>query len=307
MGKLAKGAWPTMVTAFHDDGSLDFKGNAQITDYLIKSGANGLFTVCMSSEMHFLDAQQKKDLAKCVLDAAGGRVQVIASGHTSADINAAIDELGAVAETGVDAIVLVTNCLAGMDDGIDVFEKNLNTILKAFPDTRFAAYECPTPFKRVLADDEVKLLADSGRIEFLKDVSVDVARYERRAKIVKGSPLMLFNANTQTYLKSLQLGYDGYSGPMCNYHVDMFRWMYENFEQEPEKAAKLQDWMTHMYTTCIPTYPMSAKYHMSIDGDVDIGVMSFMKDVTLFTEEAADYMAEVRKSEKEMREYLGIL
>lgn len=305
MGTLSKGAWPTMVTAFHDNGTLNFEGNAQITDYLIRMGANGLFTVCMSSEMHFLDTQQKQDLAKCVLEAANGRVQVIASGHTSTDMQAQIDELGAIIETGVDAVVLVTNCLAGLNDGIDVFENNLSTILKTFPETRFAAYECPTPFKRILTDEEVKLLADTGRIEFLKDVSCDVERYARRAKIVEGSPLMLFNANTQTYLDSLKCGYHGYSGPMCNYHVDVFRWMYENFDKQPEKAAKLQEWMTEMYTTCIPAYPMNAKYHMSLEG-VDIGVMSFMKDVTLFTDEAAEYITGVRDRELEMRKYLGI-
>lgn len=306
MTKLARGAWPVMLTGFHTDGSIDFKATSQIADYLIKLGANGLFTVCMSSEMHFMNMQEKRDLAKCVIDAAAGRVQVIASGHTSDTLQAQIEEIGLIAETGVDAMVLVSNRLAGLEDGIEVFEKNLNAILSAFPNVRFAMYECPTPFKRVLSDEEVKLLADCGRIEFLKDVSCDVERYARRAQIVKGSPLMLFNANTATFLASLRVGYDGYCGPMCNYHPDLFRWMCENFDKEPKKAENLQEWMSMMYTTCIKAYPMNAKYHMSLEG-VEIGIQSYMKDMALFTSEAKEYITSVRECEHAMRIYTGIL
>lgn len=305
MSKLAKGAWPVQITAFNEDGSLNFKGNQEITDYLISKGANGLFTVCMSSEMHFLTKEQKVDLAKCVVDAAQGRVEVIASGHTSMDIQEQIEEIGVMSETGVDAVVLVTNCLAGINDEIDVLEDNLKTILKTFSDVRFAAYECPTPFKRILTDEEVKLLADTGRIEFLKDVSMDTERYARRVKIVKDSPLMLFNANTATLLESLRLGYEGYCGPMCNYHPELFCWMCENFKKEPEKAEELQKWMAHMYATCIPAYPMNAKYRMNLEG-IDVGLTTYMKDMTLFTQEAAEYIKEVLEEEKRMRAYVGI-
>ena len=98
-----------MITAFTPDNKLDFKANAAITDWLIKKGAYGLFAVCQSSEMFYLSLQEKIDLAKCVLDAAAGRVPVIASGHTSDQIEEQIEELGRISETGVDAVVMVSN------------------------------------------------------------------------------------------------------------------------------------------------------------------------------------------------------
>ena len=100
---LAPGMWPTMITAFGDDGKLDFKANAALADWLISKGANGLFAVCQSSEMFFLTLQEKIDLAECVVQAAAGRVPVIASGHTADTITGQIEELGRMAETGIEA------------------------------------------------------------------------------------------------------------------------------------------------------------------------------------------------------------
>jgi len=60
-----------------------------------------------------------------------------------------------------------------------------------------------------------------------------------------------------------------------------------------------------MYDTCIPSYPMNAKYHMRLDG-VDVGPKTYMKDMALFTPEAAAYIHVVRKEEEKMRAYLGI-
>ena len=105
-----KGVWPTMIAAFDPSGQLDLDANREIANYLIEKGSDGLFAVCQSSEMFMLSTEEKVALARCVVESANGRVQVIASGHTSDAIEDQIDELFAVANTGVDAIVLVSSC-----------------------------------------------------------------------------------------------------------------------------------------------------------------------------------------------------
>ena len=77
MQKPFSGCWPTMITPFTADNKIDFAAVRQLTEWFIARGCDGIFAVCQSSEMFFLDEQEKRDLAKAVLDAAAGRVKVI--------------------------------------------------------------------------------------------------------------------------------------------------------------------------------------------------------------------------------------
>lgn len=266
MAYIYNGVWPTMVTAFDENGELDFEQNKKFTEYLIEQGSDGLFSVCQSSEMFMLSTEEKVALAKCVVEAAAGRVPVIASGHTSESIEEQIEELTAVSQSGVDAVVLVSNRLAQEGEGSDIFLGNLSRILTALPDVKFGIYECPYPYRRLLTDEELKWCADSGRIIFLKDVSCDVEIEKRRVKVVEGTTLKLFNANTETLLDSLIAGYDGYNGIMGNFHIDIYKWLFTHHQTEPLKARDLQKLLTEKATIENFAYPINAKYHAQQSG-----------------------------------------
>lgn len=260
------GVWPTMIAAFDANGALDFEANKAITNYLINKGSNGLFAVCQSSEMFMLSTEEKVALATCVVEAAEGKVPVIASGHTSDRLEDQIAELSAISKTGVDAVVLVSNRLAKEDESSAVFMQNLKTIMYAIPDVNFGIYECPYPYRRLLTDEELKWCAESGRIVFLKDVSCDLEIEKRRVDIVKGTDLKLFNANTETLLGSLIAGYHGYNGVMGNFHIDLYKWLFENFNKQLEVAKDLQQQLTRESEIEKYAYPINAKYHMQKEG-----------------------------------------
>ncbi|MDO4800518.1 MAG: dihydrodipicolinate synthase family protein [Bacillota bacterium] len=260
------GVWPTMVTAFHEDGSLDIDGNKAITEYLIRMGSDGLFAVCQSSEMFFLSTEEKVALAKAVIEAADGRVPVIASGHTSDRLEDQIAELRAIADTGCAAVILVSNRLAAEGESSEVFLTNLKRILDALPDVVFGIYECPYPYRRLLTDDELRFCAASNRIIFLKDVSCDAEIEARRVKVVEGTDLKLFNANTETVLASLRAGYHGYNGVMGNFHIDLYRWLNRHFDKAPQFAEQLQRELTREALIETDGYPINAKYHMQRAG-----------------------------------------
>ena len=59
------------------------QGHRGPVHWYIKKGCTGIFAVCQSSEMAFLTEQEKLDIAKAVVDAVDGRIQVVASGHTA--------------------------------------------------------------------------------------------------------------------------------------------------------------------------------------------------------------------------------
>lgn len=278
-----KGAWPTMIAAFDDAGNLDMVANQNITDYLIEKGSDGLFAVCQSSEMFMLSTDEKVALAKCVVTHAAGRVPVIASGHTSDEIEDQIAELSAMANTGVDAVVLVSNRLAKENEGSDVLIQNLMKIMDAIPETKFGIYECPYPYRRLLTDEELKWCADSGRIVFLKDVSCDHSVQMRRIDVVKGTELRLFNANTETLLDSLISGYHGYNGVMGNFHIDLYKWLFDNRAIHPELARELQNNLTEQALIENYAYPVNAKYHMKLEG-VELGLFSRRLEASSLTE-----------------------
>ena len=89
-------------------------------------------------------------------------------------------------------------------------------------------YECPYPYKRVLSAENIKWCADTGRFFFLKDTCCDARQIQEKLKVLKGTQLKLYNANTATLLESLRGGAAGYSGVMANFHPELYEWLCKN-------------------------------------------------------------------------------
>jgi 4-hydroxy-tetrahydrodipicolinate synthase len=148
---IPDGVWPTMITPFTEDNTVDYGALADLVAWYLARGVDGLFAVCQSSEMFYLSLDEKTAIARRVVEAANGRVPVTASGHTSQDMKAQIQELKAMADTGIDALVLVANRLAEGKESEEVWRRNAETILNAIPDVLLGLYECPYPYKRLLS------------------------------------------------------------------------------------------------------------------------------------------------------------
>ncbi|MDU1458065.1 MAG: dihydrodipicolinate synthase family protein, partial [Klebsiella sp.] len=179
--KTINGIVPVMLTPFAADERIDYPALAKLIDWYLEKGVDALFAVCQSSEMQFLSLEERVELARFVVQHVNGRIPVIASGHISDDIEAQKAELLAMAQTGIDALVLVTNHLDPRNEGSDVFYAVLNTLLETLPASLpLGLYECPAPYRRLLTDDEFTWCANSGRFVVLKDVSCDLPTVERR-------------------------------------------------------------------------------------------------------------------------------
>ena len=299
------GCWPTMITPFTEDNKVDFEGVRKLTDWYIDRGCDGIFAVCQSSEMFFLSEQEKLDIAKAVVDAAEGRVKVIASGHTSDDHAKQIAELGAMAETGVNAVVLVSNRMAKQDEGSDVFNANAEDIFAQLPSVTFGLYECPYPYLRLLDDQFLSWAAKEDKLVFLKDVSCSLEIEKRRVELVKGTNLALFNANTATVLDSWIAGYHGYNGVMANFHIDIYKWLYEHYQENPSLAREVSDFLTIAGVSEARAYPVNAKYHYDLT-DIPMSLVTRSKPVTLLNENARHEIASLIRMEQAMRTKLGL-
>lgn len=260
------GVWPVMLTPFTEALEIDWKALEKLIDWYVDAGVHGLFANCQSSEMFFLTDDESLRLTKFVLDCADGRVPVIASGHTASAPSRQAEQLQAVAETGVESVIMISNRLATADEGEDVFVRRLQEMTAQIPETvSVGLYECPYPYKRLLPDAAVSWCAQSGRYSFIKDTCCHIETLRRRARLVEGSRLQIMNANAQTVLESLKAGCHGYSGVMANFHPRLWVWLVENWKAEPAKAETLSQYLTAAALLECLDYPVCAKdYQKSI-------------------------------------------
>lgn len=258
--KKIEGVVPVMLTPFTADNQIDYQGLEKLIDWYIDNGADALFAVCQSSEMLFLSLEERVALSKFVVDYTAGRVPVISSGHISPEIEDQITELKAIAATGIDALVFVTNRLDGENQGSETFMHNLKVLMDALPeDMPLGLYECPAPYRRLLTDEELLFCANSGRFVVLKDVSCDLETVKRRVELVKDTPLAIINANAAIAYEAMQAGSKGFSGVFTNFHPDLYNWLYHHADQAPEFAEKLAWFLSLSAVTETIGYPKNAK------------------------------------------------
>ncbi|WP_168123153.1 dihydrodipicolinate synthase family protein [Paenibacillus sp. HB172176] len=268
MSKLTRGGvWPTMTTPFTMDDQVDYEALGKQVEWYISRGVSGLFAVCQSSEMFFLSLQERAEIARFVRERAGERVPVIASGHISDSLEEQAEEVHAMSETGVDAVVLITNRLAREDDSDEIWIERMEELLRHIPkDTALGLYECPYPYKRLLSEKLIEWCASSGRFRFLKDTSCDIAHIRMKLEALQGSGLQLFNANSATLLESLKLGVAGYSGVMANFHPELYARLINRWEDNEEEALRLSDFLSLSALIEKQLYPVNAKYNFMLEG-----------------------------------------
>ncbi|MBS6740011.1 MAG: dihydrodipicolinate synthase family protein [Enterobacteriaceae bacterium] len=264
--KTINGIVPVMLTPFTADEQIDYPALAKLIDWYLEKGVDALFAVCQSSEMQFLSLQERVELAHFVVQHVDGRVPVIASGHISDDIAAQKEELLAMAQTNIDALVLVTNHLDPRNEGSETFFATLNTLLDALPkELPLGLYECPAPYRRLLTDDEFSWCANSGRFVVLKDVSCDLPTVERRVKLAQGTPLNVINANAAIAWPAILAGSQGFSGVFTNFHPELYSWLWHNGKTQRALADELAIFLSLGAVTETLGYPKNAKiYHQRL-------------------------------------------
>jgi len=257
------GVWPVMLTPFKEDGKVDYPALDALVEWYIGHGVKGLFAVCQSGEMFFLTLKERIAVAKRIVKKVRGRIPVIASGHISDSFADQVAELNAMSETGVDAVILITNRLAAEGEKDSVWTENCRRLLKEInPDIPLGLYECPYPYKRVLTPDMLYDCAKSGRFYFLKDTCCDISLIRRKLKAIRGTELKLYNANTSTLLASLRSGATGYSGVMANFQPDLYAFLCEHSSEKSREIRELADFLTISSFIERQCYPVNAKYFL---------------------------------------------
>ena len=171
-----------------------------------------------------------------------------------------------MAETGADALVLITNRFS--DSGSDeAWRAGCERLIGRLPaGIPLGLYECPYPQRRDLTPELLSWCATTDRFVFLKDTCSNQAIIDKKLTAIKGTGLKLFNANAATLLESLRKGANGYSGVMANFHPELYHWLTKNWSSSPEKSEELHSFLTVASLVEYQSYPTNAKYYLSLQG-----------------------------------------
>lgn len=263
----------TMITPYKKDGSVDIDTACKYVDFYFQNGLDGIFAVCQSSEIFYLSLEERVALNRAVYTRAkaleresGKRLTVVSSGHVSDGFDEQVRELNAIAESGTDALILITNRLDVHNEGDDRFIANAERLIAQLPpDVKLGFYECPYPYKRLVTPKILDWCLSTGRFYYMKDTCCDAALIKERCDQLKGSHFKLLNANSQTLLASMRNGADGYCGIMCNFHPALYAWLGKHYRTE--NAELIQSVLGSLgFTEAALPYPLTAKYHMGLCG-----------------------------------------
>lgn len=259
---LPRGLWPVMLNAFHEDGSIDWPGVDALTDWYIERGSAGLFACCGSSEMFHLDDGERLDVARRVVSRAGGSVPVVATGTFGGPVADQAAFVRRMADTGVDAVVVIVCLLAGHNEDEDVLKRNMERLLELTDPVPLGLYECPTPYHRKLSPALFGHLGGTGRFLYHKDTVCDVDLLRLKIDAVRQTRLGVYNAHFETGLDGLRYGAAGISPVAANVFPELFSWLCAEYDGQPETAEEVQRMMTSLAPVVNNKYLVTCKRYL---------------------------------------------
>ena len=302
--RLPMGSYPAMLTAFTDDGSIDFDGVDRLTDYCIEKGAAGIFACGLSAEIREMSDVERVSLAERIVRRVAGRVPVVAGAISEGPLESQAELIERIHGVGADVVAIGVYQLAKEEEDDRVWIENAEKLLEMIsPQILLSMYECPLPYHRLLSDEALAWAAGTARFCFMKDTCCNFETIRRRLEIVRDTPLQLLNANTETLLESLQAGMEGFCGIGANYMPELYAWLCQHHTDQPELAARLQAYLTKTVAlTENEFYPASAKEYLRQRG-LDIGSFS-RKQPNRVSDDCVQQLDAMRTNEIEWQQQL---
>ncbi|QEC51056.1 4-hydroxy-tetrahydrodipicolinate synthase [Anseongella ginsenosidimutans] len=263
-----RGFIPVMLTPFEENGRIDYAGLARLTEYYLQCGALGLFANCLSGEMYDLEEEERRKILKQVLQTAGGRVPVVATGTFSASPGEQAACIRQVHDAGAAATIIITGVVATAEEPDQVLDARIFDLFRRTEGIPLGFYECPEPYKRILQAEQLKPFLETGRVIYYKDTCLDLSLVKKKLKAAEGRDFGLYDAYAVHAVESLRAGAAGLSCIQGNYFPELITWLCDNFNdkaQQPE-VEKVQQFLTRNMELMHSGYPATAKYFLQKRG-----------------------------------------
>ena len=161
-----------MVTAFHDDGSVDVDGTARVAEHLVAHGHDGVVVSGTTGESPTTSTDEDGRLLRAVVEAVGDRAQVVAGVGTNNTAHSV--ELAAQAEkVGAHGVLVVTPYYnKPTQEGVAAhFEAVAGA--SSLP---VMLYDIPGRSSIAIAPETYRRVAEDERVVAVKDAVGDLAR-----------------------------------------------------------------------------------------------------------------------------------
>src|SRR5262245_1990399 len=206
-----RGVFPYLVSPVDGSGRVRANVLGRLADDLIKAGVHGLTPLGSTGEFAYLDREQRTDVVRATIEAAKGRVPVVAgvASTTTAD---AVAQAVAYQRLGADGILAILEAFFPLqDDGV---ERYFRAIADAV-DIPVVLYTNPQFQRSDLSLDVIAGLAQHPRVRYIKDASTNTGRL---LSIMNrcGENIRVFSASAHIPAAVMLIGGVGWmAGPAC--------------------------------------------------------------------------------------------
>ena len=167
--KTFHGVFPYLVSPIDASGRIAADVLAKLCDDLIKAGVHGLTPLGSTGEFAYLDREQRRTVVKTSIEAAKGRVPVIAGVASTATADA-VAQARDYQALGADGILAICEAYFPLKD--TQVEHYFRAIADAV-DIPVVLYTNPSFQRSDLTLDVIARLAQHPRIRYIKDASTN--------------------------------------------------------------------------------------------------------------------------------------
>ncbi|WP_321894011.1 dihydrodipicolinate synthase family protein [Paraburkholderia tropica] len=205
------GVFPYLVSPVNDDGSVKREVLTELVDHLIAKGVHGLAPLGSTGEFAYLSLAQRYAIVETVVQAARGRVPVVA-GVASTTSRDAAEQARHMAALGVDGILAIMEAYFPInDDGVEAY---FSGIARAV-DLPVVLYTNPQFQRSDLTLPVVRRLAEIENVRYIKDASTNTGRLLSILNACEGK-LDVFAASSHIPASVMLIGGVGWmAGPAC--------------------------------------------------------------------------------------------
>jgi 4-hydroxy-tetrahydrodipicolinate synthase len=226
---------PALLTPFDDGGDIDRAALREHVEFVIEGGVDGIMPCGTTGETALLDDDEVLEVVAAVVEAAAGRVKVVA--HVGRPSTRATQRLIVrAADAGADAVAAIVPYYYALDDAQLV--AHFRALIETAGDTPLLAYTFPARTGNDLSPAALAAMAEHG-LAGLKDSTGDPERHAEYLAAAAG--IEIFVGSPSLLLGSLRGGSRGSVAALANLRPELIVALARAFRDgQDEEAERLQ-------------------------------------------------------------------
>jgi 4-hydroxy-tetrahydrodipicolinate synthase len=204
------GVFPYLVSPIDDAGRVKAGVLARLVNDLIAAGVHGLTPLGSTGEFAYLNTEQRAEVVRATVEAAAGRVAVVAGVASTATADAVV-QAQHYQKLGADGILAILESYFPLADA--QIESYFRAIADAV-DVPVVLYTNPQFQRSDLSLDVIARLSEHPRIRYIKDASTNTGRL--LSILNRCARLKVFSASAHIPAAVMLIGGVGWmAGPAC--------------------------------------------------------------------------------------------